>query len=67
MTAWGNYGMTPLNVILTMLLVRMPAFREKRDRHEENCQSLFSPSSSGERSEHLKFDLSRLFKVFSVQ
>ena len=61
MTAWGNYGMTPLNVILTMLLVRMPAFREKRDRHEENCQSLFSLSSSGERSERLKCVLSRLF------
>jgi len=26
------YGMTPLHVILTMLLVRIPVSREKRDR-----------------------------------
>ena len=30
-------------------------------------QSLFLLSSSRERSEHLKFDLSQLFKAFSVQ
>ncbi len=30
MTAWGNSWMTALRVILTMLLVRIPAFREKR-------------------------------------
>jgi len=26
MTAWGNHGMTPLNVILTTLLVRISVF-----------------------------------------
>ncbi len=29
MTAWGNHGMIPPLVILTMFLVRIPAFREK--------------------------------------
>jgi len=30
------YGMTPLHVILTKLLVRIPVCREKRDRHAKS-------------------------------
>ena len=36
--------------------------REKRDRHEWNCQSLFSLSSSRERSERLRRALSRFLQ-----
>ena len=56
--------MTPLNVILTMLLVRIPIPREKG--REENRQSLFLLSLSRERSERLKCNLSQLFKAFNV-
>jgi len=50
MTVWGNYGMTPLHVT-GVLLPRISVFREKRDRLKDNRQSLFSLSSSRERSE----------------
>ncbi|PIJ62574.1 hypothetical protein [Mesotoga prima] len=56
--------MTPLNVILTMLLVRITVPREKGTTGPG--QSLFSLSPSRERSERLYCDLSRLFQAYSV-
>jgi len=44
MTARGHYGMTPLYVILTMFLVRIPAFREKGTDHWTRSVPLFAYS-----------------------
>ena len=60
-----HYGMTLLHVILTCFLSESLSFA--KNGAIGAGQSLFSLSSSRERSKHLKCDLSRLFRAFSVQ